>query len=530
MQEFDFDIVYKPGKTNVVADALSRRPDFQANAVTSLNIQPAILQQIQEGYEEDKYFSKVLPHLKDTDQPVPREFHTKIKKFKLQNGLLYFGDPARLCIPSTSGLRLQLLQEHHDTPFAAHFGFDKTYEAIQRIFYWPNMHQDVKNFVTSCDLCQRNKSSTQQPQGLLQPLPIPTANWQQISMDFIVQLPKTKANFDAIVVFVDRLSKQVHFQPTTTDATAPDIAHIFFNTIFRYHGLPTTIIYDRDAKFTSNFWSSLFKILGTKIAMSTAFHPETDCQTERTNRTLEQILRIFVSYKQDDWDHYLAFAEFAYNNAKQKSTSMSPFYLTSGQNPKTPAALLDQSHVPAVQDFTTQMANLYKIAQDNISLAQDQQAYYANQHRREETFKIGDQVLLSTANINIATQNRRPARKLQAKFIGPYTIQEVISPVAYKLALPDTLQVHPVFHISLLKKYHQNPSEFAGRSIPPPPKLTFEDHDEYLVEKILDKRIRYNQPEYLVKWLGYPDYDSTWEPLANLTNSQWLLDQFENNL
>src|SRR4051812_24646966 len=150
------------------------------------------------------------------------------------------------------------------------------------------MYDNTKSYVTSCDLCQRNKALKQTPAGLLQPLPVPNRNWEQISMDFIVQLPEsTRTKKDAIVVFVDRLSKQVHLEATNTTATASDIAKIFFDTIFRHHGLPTVIVCDRDVKFTSNFWKALFSLTNTKIAYSIAYHPQSDGQTERTNQILE---------------------------------------------------------------------------------------------------------------------------------------------------------------------------------------------------------------------------------------------------
>src|SRR4051812_45603416 len=156
-------------------------------------------------------------------------------------------------------------------------------------------------------------------------MPIPQHPWEQVSMDFIMQLPKTKAGFDAIVVFVDTFTKMVHLVPTKTMATAPDTARIFFDHVFKLHGLPKSIVSDQDAKFTSCFWQTVFQTMGTKLAMSTAFHPQTDGQTERANRTLEDMLCAFTSYCQDDWDLQLSAAEFACNNALNASTGMSPF-------------------------------------------------------------------------------------------------------------------------------------------------------------------------------------------------------------
>jgi hypothetical protein len=312
-----------------------------------------------------------------------------------------------------------------------------------------------------------------------------------------------------------------------TSATAPEVAKLFFSVIFKNHGLPRVIVSDRDAKFTSHFWQALFKQLGTKTAMSTAFHPQTDGQTERLNRTLEEMLRAYVTYKQDQWDEYLPAAEFAYNNSKQASTGFTPFELDCGQHPNTPITMTQPSHVPAANDFIDHWNAMMKIAKDSLMEAQDRQTKYANQHRRHQEFKEGDQVLLSMRNINNPVDRQRPTKKLTNRFAGPYTITKVISATAYKLDLPATMKIHPVFHISLLKPYHLSPNDFE-RSTPPPAIITPEsDHEEYEVETILDKRILRNRPQYLIKWMGYPLHDATWEPLENLENAKETIKEFE---
>jgi transposase InsO family protein len=204
-------------------------------------------------------------------------------------------DQTRLCIPK-GPFQTQIIRDHHDVPIAGHQGIERTHAAIHRIAYWPRMHRDIERYITSCYSCQRIKTSQQSPTGLLKPLPIPARPWEVISMDFITQLPVTKHGHDAILVVVDVLSKMVHFIPTKTNATAPQMAKLFFDHIFRLHGLPKSIISNRDPKFTSGFWKTLFKTTGVKLAMSTAFHPQTDGQTERANRTLEDMLQAFTNY------------------------------------------------------------------------------------------------------------------------------------------------------------------------------------------------------------------------------------------
>jgi hypothetical protein len=401
---------------------------------------------------------------------------------------------------------------------------------MYKLFYWPQMNNDVREYVKSCDSCQHIKASQQVPAGLLQPLPIPKQPWDQVSMDFIVQLPTTKAGFDAIMVFVDTFSKMVHLAPTKTTASAPDTAWIFFDQVVKLHGLPKSIISDRDAKFTSKFWKLVFQTMGTKLAMSTAFHPQTDGQTEHANRTLEDMLRSFVSYQQNDWDQFLPTAEFACNNAPNASTGMSPFRVNYGCDPYNPYAAITKipDEVPATADFLEGLANATKIATDALVLAKANQERNANKSRRDVSYQVGDQVLLSANHINLASQALCPTKKLQHRFLGPYRVVKRVSLVAYRLELPESLRIHPVFHVSLLRPY-KDPASFPDRALPTPPPLpvTIEDTPEYVVERILDHRTRHHRLEYLVKWEGYPDYDASWEPGEHLANAPEILREYK---
>jgi hypothetical protein len=519
LQSVTYEVKYKPGKTNVVADALSRIPYLSNISAITINFED-----LQPLYEKDSYFAPILEALQNPD--VSEKQHARAKHFELGKRGIYLKESQRLAIPKDKTIRTQLLQEHHDIKIAGHLGIDKTYESLRRNFYWPRMSKDVYKFVTSCDACQRNKPLNQQPAGLLQPLSTPTRRWEQVTMDFIVQLPVTRKGFDAIVVFVDRLTKRAIFCPTHTSVTAPEVAKIFFNKVFSQHGLPKVIVSDRDAKFTSHFWRTIFQEIGTKLSMSTAFHPQTDGQTERMNRTLEEMLRAYSTYNQDQWDEYLPTAEFAYNNSKQPSTGYTPFELDCGQHPLTPASLATQgTSVPAADDFLQSWDNMINIAKDSLREAQERQSHYANQHRRHLTFQIGDKVLLSARHINNPVDRQRPTRKLTPRFLGPYTITDVISSTAYKLDLPASLRIHPVFHISMLKEYKE--SEDFNRATPPPPIILPDESEEYEVESILDKRTLKGKTQYLVKWLGYPLHDATWEPLSNLGNAKEKLKEFE---
>jgi hypothetical protein len=532
LSQFDFEIVYKPGKQNVVADALSRRNDHQLtnlnSNVTNSTVNTELYQQIQSAYENDVVYKLVLAKLTSGDTNG---------NHLLQNGIIY-NKKNQVCVPNNNEIKQLIYTEHHDTMLAGHGGIEKTFESIARTFYWSGMHEEIKQYVSSCLPCQQNKSRNSNKLGLLQPLPIPNQKWEQVSMDLITQLTKTKRGNDAIIVVVDKLTKMSHFIPTTTTVSATQTATLFMNEIVRYHGIPSSIVSDRDARFTSSFWKSLWKLCGTKLNMSTAFHPETDGQTERMNRTLEQMLRAYVNYKSNDWDEYLVSCEIAYNNSVQSSTGYSPYYLNNGYNIKLPITMNDQVAVQSTNETANtmiqRMNNDLEQAKQHIVQAQQKQIKYANQHRQHVTFQINDRVMLSTQNLN--TNNRSP--KLLPKYIGPFTIIKKMSDVVYQLQLPENFRVHPVFHISKLKKYIQHDNQFPIRTLinsnnnsrPLPDAFTSTGEPQYEVESLLDKRTitrgRNSTIQYLVKWKGYPIHESTWEPEVNLGSARETIQQY----
>jgi hypothetical protein len=310
------------------------------------------------------------------------------------------------------------------------------------------------------------------------------------------------------------------------------VARLFFDNIVRYHGVPSSIVSDRDRKFISNFWKELWSCLGTKLNMSSAYHPETDGQTERANRTLEDGLRSYVSIHQDDWDDYLVCAEIAYNNSMNASTNQTPYFMNSGQHPNLalPTSIRTKTSSQSVTELLESMNTAIEHAKASLAEAQQRQKHYADQHRREITFKVGDKVMLSTQNLSSLDK----APKLLPRYIGPYSVRKIISPVAYELDLPGNMKIHPTFHVSKLKPYHSSDDNlFPNREqiVRPPPDI-IDDHEEFEVERILNKRIRKygrgQRIEYLVLWKGYPIHEATWEPERNLTNVDELLNEYEN--
>jgi hypothetical protein len=436
----------------------------------------------------------------------------------------------RLAVPDGSGLRKVCFAHAHSSAYAGHPGYLKTLKLLERTYYWPKMISSVQKWVKECPSCQRNKSTNQKPGGLLQPLPIPPAPWSSVSMDLIVSLPLTSAGHTAIVVFVDRFSKMAHFVATTDQVSAKDFALLFRHHVLRLHGCPRDLVSDRDPRFTSHFFRELCALMGVQQNMSTAFHPQSDGQTERVNRVLEDMLRHFVGPLQDDWDTYLDSLEFAYNNSCHESLGTSPFKLLYGHNPKTPyeAISLSQnlpaSQVPAAAKFSSDYELSLAQAKSCLLAAQSRQRAYANTKRRDVSFSEGEEVLLSTRNLKLKVVAAN-ARKLLPKFIGPFTVVKRVYAVAYKLGLPETMKVHDVFHVSLLKHYTK-----SGSYQPPAPTLFEDEHLENTVEVILDHKDTpfrgKTRRHYLVQWQGYGPEHNTFEPEENCTNCAELISEY----
>lgn len=422
----------------------------------------------------------------------------------------------QIFVPDVGALRQECMSEHHDTPYAGHKGVTKTLDSIRRMYYWPGMATDVRRFVTTCSACQRNKVQGKKPIGLLQPLPVPKGPWEQVTMDFITGLPCTDAGYDAVLVFCDKFSKMVHFAACNTETDAFETAKLFRDRVFALHGMPESIVSDRDARFTGHFWKGLMKLLGVTHKLSTAFHPQTDGQTERVNRVLEEYLRHFVNPGHNDWDGYLALAEFAYNNSMSEATGYTPFFLNYGRHPRLPSEFKPMEEMPAADEFAAKIAEAVQLAKDRMTQAQQRAKKLADPARREKQFAAGDMVLLSSKNIALKTPG---SNKLLPKYIGPFKVLQALGPVTYRLELPSSMKCHNVFHVSQLLEYKTD-----GREQAPPPALDFDDGEggTWLeIETVLGhrtvKRGSREVRQYLVRWKGYgPEHDE-WRDEAGVT-------------
>ncbi|KAK9119098.1 hypothetical protein Scep_017191 [Stephania cephalantha] len=244
----------------------------------------------------------------------------------------------RLWIPLAADLRTEILQEAHRSRFSVHPGRTKMYADMRRLFWWPGMKSDVSEFIRACEICQRVKAEHRRPGGLLQPLPIPQWKWEHIAMDFVSGLPRSPRGHDSIWVIVDRLTKSAHFIPVSTTHRVDRLSILYEREIVRLHGVPLSIVSDRGAQFTSLLWQSMQAQFGTRLELSTAFHPQTDGQSERLIQVLEDMLRMCVLEYGGSWEEYLHLCEFAYNNSYQASIGMAPFEALYGRPCRSPSS------------------------------------------------------------------------------------------------------------------------------------------------------------------------------------------------
>ncbi|GJW89544.1 putative nucleotidyltransferase, ribonuclease H [Tanacetum coccineum] len=411
----------------------------------SLRVEPNLISQIKAAQKDD---GEIWAIIQNIDQQT--EFRVD------DDGILWQG--TKLCVPEDPTLREALMTEAHSSPFSIHPGSTKMYHDLKQHFWWSGMKRDVATFVSKCLTCQQVKIEHQRASGLLQPLEIPVWKWDEISMDFVTGLPRTQRKHDAIWVVVDRLTKSAHFLPIRKDYPVSKLAEMFQQEIVRLHGTPSAIVSDRDPRFTSRFWKGLQKAWGTRLKFSTAFHPETDGQSERTIQTLEDMLRSCALEWAGNWDDYICLVEFAYNNSWHASIKCAPFEMLYGRKCRAPICW-DQVgerilEGPEMIEVTNEKV---AVAREKLKEAQTRQKSYADRHRRALEFQPGEHVFLKVSPTR-GVRRFGIKGKLSPRFIGPFEILDRVGEVSYRLALPPQLShVHNVFHVSLLRGYKYHP-------------------------------------------------------------------------
>eukprot|EP00873_Tetraselmis_striata_P011441 jgi/Tetstr1/431705/TSEL_021230.t1 len=516
------DIVYKRGAANH-ADALSRRPDLK-DALQKLDLLNnwsedeadceinSVLFAMESRLQAENKFYDEIKTAYDSDEYLKSRKALPSWLVRHSNGLLYaYG--SRLYVPNEADLRQRALYELHDAPTAGHPGGRRLLARTVELYWWPRMKQTVTNYVRRCPTCQRTKAARHKPYGLLQPHDVPSRPFEVISLDLITDLPECQG-YDSVVIFVCLLSKRVIVEPTTKTIIAEGLAEIMHRSVFRHFGLPAKLISDRDPRFMSELWQDMFKTMGTKLNISTAFHPATDGQTERTNQTWEQVLRCYVHPLHDDWVNHLTNVEFAINAAQSTSTTMSPFKATLGFEPTTPATTqLATEPTRALPEHVKYVQELHRFAHDCVLEAQTRMQTAANRKRLPVPFKTGDRVKLKASHLKFIQQ---PCAKLRDRSVGPFVITEQISPVAFRLQLPAGVRVHDVVHASMLEKWYDDPDQPAKSERVP----IVHDANRFHVQDILDVAFNNNGTGLLfrVRWAfpyNVPSED-TWEPLRGV--------------
>ena len=516
LANYDLIIKHVKGTDNARADALSRKPGYEADKTYE---EVALLRTLENGDLAPNIREIAAVNITDNswfDRLTKAQEKDKAAREKLPlilNDKLYRRETDRkVWIPE--GILREYITEQHGLPAHGHQGIRRTYQRIARDYWSPQMRKIVKEVVSQCDTCLRNKASRHAPYGHMNTMVIPDIPWKSISWDFIVKLPKSKdpmtgVEYDSILVIMERLTKYMILVPYHESSTAEQLAHAFIKEVVSRHGLPEEILSDRDKLFTSKFWIAVTSLLGTKRKLSTAFHPQTNGGNERMNQVVETYLRSYVNYQQNNWVELLPLAQFAYNSSETETTLVTPFFANFGYEPIA-------YREPGTPEVDNQLArvtvdkirDLHKELAEELQFVAERNAHYYNQRRSQEpTLKEGDKVYLVRKNIN----TKRPSDKLDHKKLGPFKIKQVKGPLNYELALPKTMNIFPVFHISLLEK--------APPGAPPAPITEIQPvnpNAEYEVEKILHCKYISNKVKYLIKWKNYPDSENTWEPKSNL--------------
>ena len=464
-------------------------------------------------------------------QPIiakPKDF----RNFEVDGQLVYLRAQGKrvLCIPKIAiqgrSAHEIVISEAHS--LLAHLGASKTLDYLRDHCWWKSMVTDVQAFCETCRTCRTSKPSNQKPYGLLNPLSVPSYPWESIGMDFVGPLPESGNRdglFDSITVVICLLTSMVHLVPSRTNYNASQLAELVFEHVYKLHGLPLNIISDRDVLFTSTFWKQLHRLIGTKLRLSSAYHPQSDGSTERANRTITQMLRQCVHPNQKDWVTKLPAIEFAINSARSESTGFAPFFLNSGRMPR---AMLWTSNLtsefPSVREFALQRKLAIMAAHDSILSARVKQTRDANRKRRPTPFKEGELVYLSTKNIKFA---KGLASKLIPKFIGPYKILQDFGNSSFRLELPGHLKqrgVHDVFHSSLLREHIPNDDRLFPGRLDTQIGDTIETEGKWAVDRILSHSGSKADAVFEIQWKSG---DITWLPYYQITHLRALTEYLD---
>jgi hypothetical protein len=513
LSNYDFVIEHIKGKENKIADALSRREDYrneteeksttqmlkeeEGNLVLNPKIQ---LKMISMSMEEKELLKEIREETRRSkERPEMEEDEEGIKRFR---GMIF--------VPKK--MEERTIQRYHDNIQEGHPGIARTIEKLQRQFYFPGMFRKVKRYINKCDSCMRNKISYQKPEGKMQiEKEKATRPWERISID-VVDMPETKNPYtgnveNELLVVVDTFSKQTILIPTKKNANTEEMFHLLWERIFAVFGIPRVIISDRDRIFRTERWANKMKDIGAIQILSTAHHQQTDGQTERKIQEMQAFYRHYLDYEQKNWNEITPIIQYAMNDAQSTATGKTPNFVTFGTeriNGKEKSVMGETSQ-------QERMKIIHKEVERDLEWTEKERKRYYDQKRVEShPLKRGERVYLRRKTIGNKQDNIRTKRnstKLDCIRLGPFEIEERMEYDNYKLKLPDRMKIHPIFHISLLTRT-KNPATDKN--------IEAFDIEEYDVDAIIGKRTKRGITEYLVKWTGYGEDESTWEKVSNL--------------
>ncbi|GAB4836211.1 hypothetical protein Ancab_039524 [Ancistrocladus abbreviatus] len=497
---YDFDIVYKKGKENTAADALSRVANTTVMAMIVSAPETDLLAEVMSSWEGDARIMAIIDSLKKGEN--------KHAKYTWQQGILRRN--GKIVVGNSPELREKIIHSLHASAHGGHSGGTATTKRIASLFYWKGMRRAVRVFIRGCDTCQQYKYEAIAPPGLLQPLPIPASIWTEVSMDFIEGLPVSHGK-TVILVVVDRLSKYGHFIALAHPYTAAVVARAYTDHVFRLHGRPKTIVSDRDPIFMSRFWDEFFRIQGVQLLRSTSYHPQTDGQSEVVNRCLETYLRCMTGDKPKECESWLPLAEWWYNTTYHSAARTTPFELVYGKPPAEHLPYIcGDSKVASVDVTLTDREAMITTLKEHLRKAQHRMKQLADRGRTEREYEPGDWVYVKLQAYRQSTVSSRENQKLAPRYYGPFQITERIGKVAYRLLLPPQARIHNVFHISLLKK------KIGSRPVSAtfPSFLTGEVQKlqpQAILERRMGKRGNKAGVDVLIQWEGSNLEDATWE-------------------
>lgn len=501
LASYNFRIYYRPGKQSDKPDALSRRaeyvdipnepqtmlqPEQFVSALQEFPAEEELQGAIQLALNLDPSLETILEFVRRDHSHTPASIKAKFKDYTWDNELLWYN--GKIMVPDDEDIKRDLVANFHNSPMAGHPGQNRTLELVSRRYYWPSMKSWIGKFVETCEVCQQTRPAPGRELPIM-PLEVPQRPFQFVSYDLIVKLPKSKG-FDSILVVIDSFTKFGHFIPCKESMSAREVAELFLRDVWKLHGTPEKTVSDRGTQFNNKFLRHLYKRLGIKPSFSSAYHPETDGQTERVNQSIEHFLRGYVNHDQDNWAKWLPMAEFAYNNAKHSATGKSPFQIVYGRDPTmTPSSIPSQSpeadeHTDALRKAQAEIESALRLSKERM---QDPQA------PPFPTFEDGDKVWLSAKNV----QTNRPTKKLDHKRLGPFQILEKISDAAYRLKLPASMKIHDVFHVGLLSNSRKDPNCHFEQ---PPPVTIKSGEEEYEVDSIIGSKRTRAGWVYRVRW------------------------------